>query len=157
MARGLPAVTPALSKTGGRLPMGKAGNHGTMSKVGAGALLIFLSVAGYGVITEQLDTRDPVLVLTHRIEAGQKIAAGDLQAVPMAGVTQLGVFPAAASAQVIGQSATIPLTAGTVLTSAMLGEKTTFPPAGQRLVSLSLKAGQYPQRLSAGAHVEAYL
>ena len=157
MARGLPAVTPAPSKTGGRLPMGKAGKRTVLPQLGIGVLLIFLSVAVYGVITNRLDKRDPVLVLTHRVEAGQKIEAADLRAVPMSGVTALGVFPAAASAQVIGQSATIPLTAGTVLTSAMVGEQALFPPTGQRLVSLSLKAGQYPQRLAAGAHVEIYL
>ncbi|MEV8504486.1 SAF domain-containing protein [Actinoplanes sp. NPDC051475] len=137
--------------------MAGARKRSTLPLLGVGVLLILLSVAVYGVITSRLDKRDPVLVLRQRVEAGQVIDAADVQAVPMSGVAGMGVFAAADSARVIGQTVVAPLPAGTLLTESMLGAQAAFPPAGQRLVSLSLKAGQYPQRLMAGAKVEVYL
>lgn len=153
-------VTPAPSKTakagGVRLPVGKARRRTSLPLLGVGLLLMMLSVAVYGAITNQLDHRTPVLVVAQRVEAGQIIAAQDVRSVSMSNAAELGLVAAGDSAQVVGQTAAVPLAVGSVLVRSMIGEAQ-FPAPGQRLVSLSLKAGQYPQRLSAGAKVEVFL
>lgn len=136
--------------------MGRARRRTTLPLLGVGALLVMLSVAVFGVMTNRLDDRTPVLVLSRPVTVGQVIGEADLRVVPMSGATEVGVVSAADVRQVVGRTAAVALPAGSVLTRAMLGEAA-FPPAGQRLVSLSLKAGQYPQRLAAGARVEVYL
>ena len=53
----------------------------------------------------------------------------------------------------IGRTAAVPLTPGTVLNVSDIG-KATFPPAGQAELAVALRAGAYPLDLAAGDRVQ---
>jgi hypothetical protein len=107
-------------------------------------------------LATQLGDRTLVLAVARPVAAGQEISEGDLRAVSAARDSTLRMIPAAQKAQVVGRTAAVPLVVGTLLVPGQLG-RATFPPAGQASATLSLKAGQYPVGLAAGAHVSVFL
>ena len=127
-----------------------------MPYLAGGAALVMFSVLVFGAIATRLDDRTLVLAVRVPVAAGQVIAESDVQAVPAANATGLGLIPARSKSSVVGRVAAWPLRPGVLLVASLIGEPA-FPPPGQRLVSVNLKLGQYPQHLAAGARVEVYL
>ncbi|WP_194891969.1 SAF domain-containing protein [Catenulispora pinisilvae] len=121
-----------------------------------GGLGVVVCAMGAVAASHVLDPRTPTLLVTQPVAAGQLITAADLQAVPVAAGNGIDVIPAAQISTVVGRPAALPLTAGALLNSADVGPAV-FPPAGQAVAAVGLKAGMYPLHLAAGDRVQVVL
>ena len=117
-----------------------------------GVLLVLGFALAGAVLANRIDTRSPVLAVAHALNAGQTIIDADLTVVRVAADTTVATTPAAQRTAVVGRTATMPLTAGSLLTPAQVGAPV-WPPAGQSAIALQVKAGHAPGGLAAGAHV----
>lgn len=120
--------------------------------LGLGALLVVVCALGFAVAASRLDHRVSVLALARPVTVGHTLSAGDLRAVPVSAGGGVDSIPASASGSVIGRSVAVSLPAGALLTRAELGTAS-VPGAGEAIVALSVKPGQFPPDLAAGAHV----
>jgi hypothetical protein len=100
-----------------------------------------------------------VLEVTRAVAAGTPISVADVRTVRLgrdvSGADGLTVSSADRS-RVIGQTARIPLTAGSLLSPSDLGPSA-WPPSGQSVVGLALKDGQFPTGLAAPDRVAVML
>lgn len=117
-----------------------------------GAALAVVFAIGFAATSLNLGGKGSYLRLVHSVRAGQVIEASDLTSVQVSADSGLGLIPASASGSVAGQSATLPLAAGTLLTRREVGPAS-FPPPGQTVIAVAVKTGQYPAELTPGAHV----
>ena len=127
-----------------------------MPLVALGGLLVVVCVLVYAYGAVRLGDRVQVLAVARPDPAGQAISAGDLLDVSAAQDPKVPLIPAVQTGQVVGRTAVVPLLPGTLLTPALLGDPA-FPPPGSVTASVAVKPGQYPQGLSAGARVDAYV
>lgn len=123
------------------------------------ALRVLLSVAlilGFAlaaaVLANQVDTRQPVLVTARAVSAGQVITDADLRVVPVAADAGVATVPDTSRGSVVGRTAVVPLTAGTLLSPTHLGAPD-WPPVGQAVAAVAVKAGRLPSGLTAGSRV----
>ena len=140
----------------GRGPWRAARRRRRLPFVALGGLLVIVCVLAYAYGAVRLGDRIQVLAAARSVAVGQAITAADLKQVSAARDSGVQLIPAAQAAQVVGRTAVVPLVAGTLLTSDLLGDAA-FPPAGKVTASVALKPGQYPQGLAAGARVVAYV
>jgi hypothetical protein len=124
----------------------------SLPRVLLGVLLILGFALAGAVLGSKLDTRLPVLATAHALSAGQTITDGDLTVVRVAVGSGVTTTPASARASVVGRTAAVPLAAGSLVTPAQVGTLA-WPPAGQSVIALAVKAGHAPAGLSAGTHV----
>lgn len=120
--------------------------------IGGGLTVVATTVgfsAGSGLLTE----KSPVLVVAEPLAAGQTITSDMLRTVPVAADAGVGTIDASLASKVIGRTAAVPLTPGTLLNATDIG-KSTFPPAGQAELAVALRAGAYPLDLAAGDRVQ---
>ncbi|MEY9889258.1 hypothetical protein ABIA31_002906 [Catenulispora sp. MAP5-51] len=103
-----------------------------------------------------LDSRTAVLVVMQPVAAGQVITVADLGTVPVTVGRGVDVIPTAQAQSVLGRPAAMPLAVGALLGSADVGPAA-FPPAGQAVAAVGLKAGMYPLHLVAGDKVQVVL
>lgn len=115
------------------------------------ALVLGCGVAG-GVLVDQVAQRTSVLVLARAVPAGHVLSAPDLAEVEVAGLEELNPLPAEAATEVVGRSVIAPMPAGSLVTESTLGASA-YPGPGEALVGVSLKPGQYPPGIAAGARV----
>jgi hypothetical protein len=115
-------------------------------------LLVLGGVAGSVMLVHATDSRQQVLVAAHAIPAGQRLTTVDLRVALLSIDTSLHPLPAARLGQVVGRPAALPLAAGTLLTAGDLGPAR-WPAAGQAMVAVAVKSGQYPPSLQPGASV----
>lgn len=109
------------------------------------ALAVLLIVGGAavaGLLALRADERVPVLELARDVAAGAQITEADLRTTPVASENAL-LVPAGALDQVVGQYATVKLTAGQLLDSTMLRADATLE-EGQVAVGAALGAGRVP-------------
>ena len=92
-----------------------------------------------------------VLVLARSIAAGQQFTAADLSVAHLSG-SGVHAVAAAALSQVVGETATATLPAGTLLTGSMMS-RSSAPGPGQEVLAVALKAGAFPPALTAGQSV----
>lgn len=116
-----------------------------------GALAVVFAV-GFAATSLNLGGKQSYLMLTHSVRAGQVIGSSDLATVQVSSDSGLGLIPASQASAVTGQAAALPLAAGSLLTRREVGPAQ-FPPAGQQVVAVAVKTGQYPAELTAGSHV----
>jgi hypothetical protein len=140
----------------GRGPWRAARRRRRLPFVALGGLLVIVCVLGYAFGAVRLGDRVQVLAVARPVAAGQAISAADLRQVSAAQDSGVQLIPADQAQQVIGRTAVVPLVAGTLLSPSLVGEAA-FPPAGKVAASLALKPGQYPQGLSTGARVAAFV
>jgi hypothetical protein len=140
----------------GRGPWRAARRRRRLPFVALGGLLVVVCVLGYAFGAVRLGDRVQVLAVARSVAAGQAIAATDLRQVSAAQDSGVQLIPADQVQQVVGRTAVVPLVAGTLLTPSLVGDAA-FPPVGKVAASLALKPGQYPQGLSTGARVMAYV
>lgn len=117
-----------------------------------GLLLVVTCALGVTVGVMSMTDRTPVLVLARPVTAGQVIDEPDLRVVGVWVDPSVDVVPAADAPQVVGRSVAVPLSAGAVLPWGALGQSR-VPPAGHAVTAVAVSAGQFPPRISAGAHV----
>lgn len=121
--------------------------------VAAGVVLI----VGFALLFATLSLRGSaarsVLILARAVPAGHVLSAGDLSTVSVPAAAGLPTVPASAEVGVLGRPVGVPLLAGALLMSADLGSAGVVS-AGQAVVALAVKAGQYPPALGPGDHVQ---
>jgi len=121
-----------------------------------GSVLVIACVLGFAWTSVRLGDRISVLAVAQPVAAGQPISAGDLTEVSAVEAPGLAWIAASHAEEVVGRTAAVPLVPGTLFTDALLGEPR-FPPRGQTVASVALKAGQFPRALGDGARVVVYL
>jgi len=92
-----------------------------------------------------LTSHAEVLAVARDVQVGSTITADDLTVANVPADPNLSPIPAAEQSQVVGMVAQVPLTRGEMLTRAQVGAGTGLA-AGQMLVALPLKEGQFPAR-----------
>jgi hypothetical protein len=120
--------------------------------VAAGVVLIVGSALLFAAVSLRTTTARAVLVAAGALPAGHVLTAADLQTVSLAG-TQIASVPAGTEAAVLGRALTVPLLPGSLLTPADIGSAAGVT-AGQAVVAVALKPGQYPPMLSPGDQVQ---
>jgi hypothetical protein len=92
-----------------------------------------------------LTSHAEVLAVARDVQVGSTITADDLTVANVPADPNLSPIPAAEQSQVVGMVAQVPLTRGEMLTRAQVGAGTGLA-AGEMLVALPLKEGQFPAR-----------
>ena len=117
-------------------------------------LVIVVAVAGLLNVSlvSTMSHRSSYLAMAHTVGAGQIITAADLQTVDLAGASNLNALAASQRSAVVGRAATVTLEAHSLVPAGAVGTPSGLP-AGQSLVALGLKTGQYPPALRQGDHV----
>lgn len=121
-----------------------------------GGLGVVVCSMGAVVASHLLDPRTRVLMVVEPVAAGQVITAADLRTVPVALARGIDVIPASQATIIVGRPAALPLVAGALLGNADVGPAS-FPPAGQAVAAVALKAGMFPLHLAAGDKVQVIL
>jgi flagella basal body P-ring formation protein FlgA len=103
-----------------------------------GGLLAF---AGGQVLTRHTQ----VLAVAHDVPVGATIKDSDLTVASVTKDPNLSPIPASQRSQIVGMVAQVGLVTGELLTRAQVGPSSGFT-AGQQLVALPLKQGQFPAR-----------
>jgi hypothetical protein len=115
-----------------------------------------LLVVATVVVFWQVDLRqhaDAAFLATARpIAAGQTITDADMTVVRVSNASGLALLSASARDQVVGRTATAPIPAGTLVTSAQVGPAA-WPPSGQAVIAVAVKPGHAPANLAPGTTV----
>lgn len=114
--------------------------------------MVVAAVTVLGLTFLKIGGRVPVLVMDAPLQAGQVITAEDLRIVDIAPGTGTSVIEAKDEPSIIGKPAAVPLAAGQILGPELVGTAE-FPPAGQAIAAVSLKAGAFPPHLVVGSRV----
>ena len=117
-----------------------------------GAALAVVFAVGFAATSLNFGGKQSYLAVVKPVRAGQVIQASDLATVQLATDAGLGLIPASAQGSVVGQAAALPLAPGALVTRREVGPAS-FPPAGQQVIAVAVKTGQYPMELAPGAHV----
>ncbi len=128
------------------------GRRRSPAHLALGALLVVVCALGFTVAASRLDHRASVLALARPVTVGQILSADDLRPVRVSAGSGVDSIPASASGSVVGRQVAVSLPAGALLTRAELGTAS-VPGAGEAVVALAEKPGQFPPDLAAGAHV----
>ena len=119
-------------------------------------LLVVAGALGTASAVSRAGHRVSVLALAREVPEGAQLTAADLTTVDVAS-SGLASIPASAAASVIGERATVPLLAGTLLTRSALATGPALAP-GEEVVGVALRSGQLPaEGLSVGDHVSVVL
>jgi SAF domain len=94
---------------------------------------------------QMLTKHTRVLAVTHDVPVGATIQDSDLTVASVTKDPNLSPIPASQRLQIVGMVAQVGLVKGELLTRAQVGPKSGFT-AGQQLVALPLKQGQFPAR-----------
>lgn len=119
-----------------------------------GSLLVIVCGTAFFLASMQASGRAPVLALARNVSAGHVLSAADVRVVRVAAGTDVATISSGNASSVIGGVMAAPRSAGELLAPADVGTSD-FPPAGQAVVAVPLKAGQFPPGLSAGTKVAA--
>jgi hypothetical protein len=117
-----------------------------------GVLLVVGCAAVFAAGWLQAGNRQPVLALAQPVTAGQVLTSADLQVVRVSASGPVSLLPAWQEADVVGRTAATALPAGSLLTPAEIGAVPLG--AGQALLGVAVKPGQYSPDLSAGQAVD---
>lgn len=149
------ALLSSLRRTGDPAAGGRLAAPGKRRSVPyavLGVVLVAACALGFLVTSVSLGARSAVLALSSTVKAGQVITAGDLRSVQVAAGAGVAVIPASDQSSVLGRTAAVTLTAGSLLTRGELGVST-VPGTGGAVVSVLVKFGAYPVDLAPGARV----
>lgn len=116
-------------------------------------LVVVFALAGAWLYTSA-GSKVTVVVVASDIDAGQAITRSDLTTTDMSG--DVAAVPATDLEQLVGQRARVPLLAGTVLQSSMVGHGADIPD-GHVLAGVALQPGATPASgVSVGDRVDVY-
>jgi hypothetical protein len=144
----------SLGTAGAGVPRPRRGRR--WSLVWLGGVLVIACVLVFAATQVRLGHRVAVVAVARDLSAGQVLTAADLRQVLASNDPTLGLVPVSLEAQVVGRPVVVPLPAGVLLTRSLIGGAV-FPPAGEMSASVSLKPGQFPADLAAGAHVAVFV
>jgi len=117
-----------------------------------GVLLVVGGALAFADASLHLGSRQEVLVVSHRLAAGDVLTARDVSSVRMSTGSGVAVIALSDEAGVIGRPVAVPLVAGALLTRAEIGSPSPVA-AGSDVVAVGLKPGQYPPDLAPGDRV----
>ncbi|MDP9149346.1 MAG: SAF domain-containing protein [Myxococcota bacterium] len=148
-----PAVSPSLRSSAAPVRSAAAGRRTSRRGVIISVLVVLvgglIAFAGAQVLTRHTQ----VLAVTTNVPVGAVVTASDLTVASVTTDPNVSPIPASERSQIVGMVAQVSLVKGELLTRAQVGRSSGFT-AGQVLVALPLKQGQYPARgLSAGQKV----
>jgi hypothetical protein len=115
-------------------------------------LLVAVVVLVFVTVALRADNKQPVLAVAQPVAAGQQLTSADLVVVRVAVEAGVPVVPAGNLDQVVGHTAAVPLVRGALLAPRQVGPAA-WPPAGQAVLALPVKAGHAPSGLATGATV----
>jgi len=118
----------------------------------AGILLVVGCAVAFTFGWLNAGSRTAVLALARGVTAGHVFSSADLEVVRVSGGTQLATIPASQEDTVLGRTAATALPTGSLLAPGDVGAPVLG--AGQVLLGVAVKAGQYPPDLSAGQTVD---
>ncbi|WP_410645339.1 SAF domain-containing protein [Amycolatopsis sp. lyj-346] len=98
----------------------------------------------------------PVLAIARPVSVGHLLERVDIREVEISAAEAVATLPAEQAASVLGRPMATSLTVGALLTPSSIGSST-IPAAGQSVVAVGLKAGQFPPELAPGAPVVVVL
>lgn len=118
------------------------------------ALVIVVALAGLLNVSlvSTMSHRSSFLAIAHTVAAGQIVTAADLQTVDLAGASSLNTLPASQRSSVVGRAGTITLEAHSPVPAGAVGTPSGLA-AGEVLVALGLKTGNYPPASRRGDQV----
>ncbi|MDG4795440.1 SAF domain-containing protein [Micromonospora sp. WMMD1082] len=117
-----------------------------------GLLVIALGFVIGAVVLGSVSKAVDVLAVARPVAAGAVLTDADVTTVSIVPADTLRVIPAGHRAQVVGQTAAVPLAAGSLLVMDQVGA-VTDPAPGQSVLAVGVKTGHAPAGLSAGATV----
>ena len=120
----------------------------------AGVLLVVGCALVFALASMRIGDRRPVLAVARAVPAGQVLTDTDISEVRIAAGDGIRPVPASQRRQVVGRTAAVPLVAGSLLTMGQVGPPSALA-AGEAVVGLALKPGQFPPGLAPGARVRA--
>ena len=137
-----------------------AGGRGALVRVrrrngplaAAGVLLVAGCALAFTLAWLRAGDRLPVLAVAHPVAAGQVLTAADLQVVRVSVGGPVTLVPASQEPDVAGHAASTALPAGSLLAAGDIGAPP--PAAGQAVLGVAVKPGQYPPDLAAGDTVD---
>jgi hypothetical protein len=116
---------------------------------------LVLAVAGalaFAVLDLRTDPATAVLAVARPVPAGKVITEADLTVARIVPDTSVAVVPQSQRGTVVGHTAAVPLLAGTLLSPKQVGA-VAWPPAGQSVIAVAVKAGRAPAGLTVGSGV----
>ncbi|MCP2338907.1 hypothetical protein [Actinomadura rupiterrae] len=133
----------------------KARSRRNGSLVLLGLLLVVGCGLAFAVVVADAGHRRPVVMVVRALPAGAVLRAGDVVVVQANVPAGVRVVPGSQLAAVVGRPVAVPLVARSLLSpEAVAGS--VFPPVGQSVLGVALKAGRFPPDLVAGARVRAF-
>jgi len=135
-----------------RVPTGRRPRRRSAPLAVAGVLVVAGCAAVFAAGWVQAGHRQPVLALARAVSAGQVLTPADLAVVRVSAAGPVTLLPASAESTVLGRPAAAGLPAGSLLTAGEVGSAA--PAAGQEVLGVAVKPGQYPPDLSAGQIVD---
>jgi len=111
-----------------------------------GLLLIVFSAVAVALYAANVGHRRAVLVVTRPVQAGSVIVSADLGEVRISADPALHTIPATQRDRVVGKAAAVSLVPGELVTSGQLSSGPRLA-AGQAVIGLSLRPGQFPAGL----------
>ena len=154
MALSAPRLATATNGAAQRLLQPSAGRN--RSRVALGAFLILTLSLAFAITYSNGHERTPVLAVARSVAPGAVIAAADLREVGISSDRGLQPIPAAERNRVVGRTAAVALSPGTLLTNAQLASGPSVGP-GRAVVGVALKPGQFPPELRVGDAVTIVL
>ncbi len=145
--------TSQTSAGGDRLPVAPRERKPALAALAV--LLILVGALGATVLVLRAGDKMQAVEITQRVAAGQSIPASAVEEVDVAAGGSLDYVPWSQRGALGSYRAATDLLPDTPLVGQMLTHGKALS-AGQVVVGLSLKAGQYPQGLQPGDHVAAY-
>lgn len=113
-------------------------------------------VGGCVLVSAQVAARAghrlPVLAAARDVPVGRVVTPADLRVVRVAADPGVRLVAASERGRVVGRPAVVPVAAGDLLPASLAGAVRVFS-AGQSVVGLAVKAGQYPPGLARGVRV----
>ena len=118
----------------------------------AGVLLVAGCALAFALTWLRAGDRTPVLAMSRTVAAGQVIMAADLTTARVSAEGPVSLIPSSQEAAVAGHTAATTLPAGSLLTAGDIGPAP--PSAGQAMLGVAVKAGQFPPDLASGDTVD---
>lgn len=154
VSSGAPWVTSDKKRQSSRLR--GAARRRNIPYLALGAVLVAVCAASFLVVSLNLGDRTAVLALARAVTVGQVLSKQDLTEVDIGLDPRVRVIEAGRAADVVGATMSATLPSGALLTRESIGVAA-VPVPGQAIAALSLKPGQVPAEVSAGAHVSVVL
>jgi hypothetical protein len=117
-----------------------------------GAVLVVVCALAFAVTSLRVDPRTAVLAVAGPVPAGHVLTDADLMVVRIVPDAVLGTVSEAQWSSVVGRAVRLPLAAHSLLSDGVLGPAA-WPPAGQSLTAVAVKAGHAPAGVASGARV----